>query len=191
MDHIFNNIKSYSIILFLLLFIVFGVTVYYDYTNNVISKSQTIINGISILGVYFTILGIGYTFRQVLSVKEEVQTSLKELNEFLSYSDISSKIRQIEEIQTFILSSKHELARLRMIDLRALLVEIKHNKSLEAYFDKDAISGRLVDLGIDITNINNSILYGTEVNYSTVNIHLDEIVLFLGEISSQLKNKKI
>jgi len=191
MIHILNNIKSYSIGLFFLLLLLYGATIYNDYISNVMNRSQIIINGISILGVYFTILGIGYTFKQVLSVKEEVQNSLKELNEFLSYSDISSKIRQIEEIQTFILSSKHELARLRMMDLRSLLVEIKHNKRLESYFDKDSISNRLTDLGIDITNINDSILYGKKVNYSTVNKHLDEIVLFLGEICSQLKNKKI
>ncbi|MFV0420036.1 MAG: hypothetical protein ACK5KT_15060 [Dysgonomonas sp.] len=191
MIHILNNIKSYSFLLLLLLLILYGITIYYDYANDILNSSQTIINGISILGVYFTILGIGYTFRQVLFVKEEVQNSLKELNEFLSYSDISSKIRQIEEIQTFILNSKHELARLRMIDLRSLLIEIKHNKRLEPYFDKNTLSDRLIDLSINITNINDSILYRKKINYSTVNKHLDEIVLFLEEISSQLKNKKI
>ena len=190
MAHILRNIKIYSIILILSLLSLYGITIYCDYINSTINSSQTIINGVSILGVYFTILGIGYTFKQILLVKEEVQNSLNELNDFLSYSDISSKIKQIEEIQTFILNSKHELARLRMIDLRSLLVEIKHNKRLDIYFNKEDISDRLADLGIDITNINDLILSGKKVSFSTVNKHLDEIVIFLGEIGSKLKNKK-
>lgn len=191
MTHILNNIKTYSIVLLILLLLLYGIIIYNDISNKEIDKSQIILNGISVLGVYFTILGIGYTFKQVLLVKEEVQSKLGELNEFLSHSDISSKIKQIEEIQNFIINSQPELARLRMADLRSLLMEIKHNKRLIPYFEKETISNILTDLSLDIRNINDSILSAKRVNYLTVNKHLDEIVLFLGEISSQLKNKKI
>lgn len=191
MDHIFSHIKTYSAILFLLLLLIFGITIYLDFVDNKLLISQSIINGIGILGVYFTILGIGYTFKQVLLVKEEVQNKLKDLNEFLSHSDISSKIKQIEEIQTFIIGSQPELARLRMADLRSLLMEIKYNKRLDIYFEKDTISDFLTNLSIDIRNINDLILSNKKVNYSKVNKNLDQIVVFLEEINSQLKNKKI
>lgn len=191
MNHIFKYIKIYSFLLFIILVITFGITVYLDYNENRITESQTIINGISILGVYFTILGIGYTFKQVISVKEEVQNTLGELNEFLSFSDISSKIIQIQEIQNFILHSKPELALIRMKDLRSHLIQIKFNKRLSPYFEIESISEKIMDLGIDITNINETILNGKRVNYSIVNKHLDETIIYLEEIVSQLKNKKI
>lgn len=191
MDHIFSHIKIYSIILFLLLSLVFGITIYLDFFDNKLSISQTIINGVGILGVYFTILGIGYTFKQVLLVKEEVQNKLKELNEFLSYSEISSTVKQTREIQTFIQNKRYESALLRMKDLKSKLIEIKCNQKLLGYIVDGDISIHLASIEIDMSNIDDALQGVKGVNYRVVSQNLEKVITCLENIVGQLKNTKI
>lgn len=157
MTHILKNIKFYSIVLLIILLSFYSFIIYNDYLSKELTVNKLLINGISILGVYFTILGIGYTFKQIVLVKDEVDKALKDVSEFLVYSDISTKIKQIEEIQSFILNNKPELAKLRMADLRALILEIKHNNKLKNYYEKELISLILTNLSIDMRNINDTI----------------------------------
>lgn len=191
MDHIFSHIKIYSTVLFLLLLLIFGITVYLDIAGSKLYISQTIINGVGILGVYFTILGIGYTFKQVLLVKEEVQNKLEELNEFLSFSDISSTVKQTREIQTFIQNKKYESALLRMKDLKSKLIDIKCNHKLEEYIENGDISIHLTNIEIDISNINETMLSGKSLNYTIVSENLEKVITCLENIVGQLKNKKL
>ena len=191
MDHIFSHIKLYSTALFLLLLLIFGITVYLDIIGGKLLISQTIINGVGILGVYFTILGIGYTFKQVLLVKEEVQKKLEELNEFLSFSDISSTVKQTREIQTFIQNKKYESALLRMKDLKSKLIDIKCNHKLEEYIEDADISIHLTNIEIDISNIDDTMLNGKSLNYRIVSENLENVITCLENIVGQLKNKKL
>jgi len=190
-----KKIVIYTIIVLAIIILLFSIINLFV-ENEICSK---IASFLSIFGTCASLLGIGLTYKQILSVKEtsdeiksSVDKSLNEINEFLSFSDISSTIKQIHEIQTFIHNSKIELALIRIRDLRFQLIQIKHNKKLQEFFNYDEISGLIIDIGIDIKNINTSILDEKKsLNFITINKHLDNTITCLEEISSQLKNNKL
>ncbi len=84
MEHFTSNIKTYSFILAIVLLIALGLSIYIEYQEaSTLKISQLILNVLSVIGVYFTILGIAYTFKQVVSVRDEVNKKLTEVNRFL------------------------------------------------------------------------------------------------------------
>lgn len=153
---------------------------------------------LSIFGTCASLIGIGLTYKQILSVKEvseaikiNVDNSLSEINEFLSFSDITTTIKQIHEIQIFIQQSKPELALIRMRDIHLKINEIRFNKRLKIYFNEESVKEIVINIGFDITTIGAKLINDRKkVKFDLINEHLENAIHCLEEISSQLKNKK-
>lgn len=102
-----------------------------------------IITYISIVGSYASLFGIWISYLQIRSVKEiaeitqqSIEQNISEVNQYLSYSDISKTIKIICEIENYILISKLEPALIRMRDLKLALIQISQNGRLIKEIEK-------------------------------------------------------
>lgn len=193
MEHFTSNIKTYSFILAIVLLIALGLSIYIEYQEaSTLKIGQLILNVLSVIGVYFTILGIAYTFKQVVSVSEEVNKKMTEVNQFLIYSDINSTAKLAGDCLNDFHQEHAELAIYRLGELKSHLVFIKNNRVINSEDFKARLSDLAVDLKIDLNNINNNrVDFYEKVKMRVVYEHLGEIRHILEEIASELKGEKM
>ena len=98
-------------------------------------KDQNMINGITVLGTYLSLLGIVISYFQIKSVKDinektktAIEISLQRLNQLVVVADLSKAIKIIEEIQQFIQQKNYAIVLIRMKDLKSILIQAKHNE---------------------------------------------------------------
>ena len=72
------------------------------------NKEKTVVNGFTVFGTYFSLLGLLIAYIQIRSIKKTseatktaVNESLLKMSRVLSVSDISKSVRTIREIQSF------------------------------------------------------------------------------------------
>jgi hypothetical protein len=147
------------------------------------------------LGSLTALYGIWLTYVQIMSVKQTAETTKKAvesssqlINKILSVSEITKGTKVIQEVQTYFLHQKNELALLRMKDLKAILIQIKYNQELARFTKIDTYTSLITDLSIDINNLNDSIL-GTKKGFNVVkaNQNLSNIETVLTDFESKLK----
>ncbi|PXV61897.1 hypothetical protein CLV62_12452 [Dysgonomonas alginatilytica] len=188
--------KTWKIIIFVLSFIIV-LGLFLEISSG--EKNKTwVLNGFTMFGTLLSLWGICLAYMQIHSVKEtsekiqsEVANSIKEINEFFSFSDISTTIERIREIHNYIIINKIELALLRMKDLKIQLINIHSNSKLGTYIDCDAFKLLIRDINLDISHIHDHLLRDKNVNLSMVNKHLETTSTSLEEIVSKIKNSKL
>lgn len=151
---------------------------------------------ITYYGLFLGLYGLWLTYLQIASLKESsekaqiaVSISLLRINQVLSVAELSKGLKIVQEIQVFIRHGKHELALLRMKDLKHLLIAIKSNQDLSEYTHAAIYNKHITDLGIDINNTNDVLLGQNKrhLNFSKVNQNLEDISTVLAEFETKLK----
>lgn len=152
---------------------------------------------ISTIGSVASLYGIWVAYLQIKSVREiaegtqtAVNNKLSDLNNHLTMADISRIHTMGKEIQAFLLSSKNEIALIRIRDFKEELVKIKQNENM---FDNEQLTRlgySIKDLGIDITNLSANYKKKEELSVDTINEHIEEALTLLAEIEGTLKYKK-
>lgn len=178
------SILSASVIIMIIIFAV----VYYK-------DKLDLINFIGIFGSIASIAGILISYFQILSVKEisestkkAIDNSLNEMIKTFSVSDLSRTIKLTQEIQGFIRASKYESALLRMSDLKSVMIQIRHVKTLNEMYLSEDYKIISTDINIDISNINNVLLNKKNgVDYQKICVNLENVVTFLTNLENKLK----
>lgn len=184
-----NKKQIYSILIFLIIaLIITGLFFWLD-------PHQTTLNFISIFGTYASLYGIFITYIQIQSVKEHnnitqkaIEKSLTRINQIISVADLSKAIKTTQEIQNYIVLEKHEIALLRMRDLKFILIQAKYNEDLKLLIANGNHNSLITDLGINIINIT-EYLFGKKmnINFSKINENLIGIETMLSEFENTLK----
>lgn len=185
-----DNIKNYTILLFVIGLLIM-ILIYYNLQTN----DKNIINFITLFGTYLSVFGLILAFLQLESIKQinektqsEVQISLQRVNDVLAISEISKSIKIIQEIQSYLHSQKSELSLIRMKDLKQILIQVKHNNNLIEFTNHSDYEKSIVDLSIDINNISDSLFKPNRaVNYSKINSNLEELSTTLSNFENKLK----
>lgn len=185
-----SNVQIITILIFIIGFL--GLFFYYNSLDKTLKNS---LNLVSIFGTYLSLFGIIMSFIQIYDLKaindktqKEINESLKKINNILSVSELSKSLKIVDEIQNSLRANKNELALIRMKDLKYILIQIKHNKTLERYTSNDEYSDLLVDLSIDISNLSDNIFKPHKnINVTKVNLNLEKISTKFSELENKLK----
>jgi len=162
------------------------------------SHERTFLNFLTLIGTYLSVLGLILAYMQIKSIRETaeetnraVNLSLTRINQVLSVSDLSRFGKVIQEIQTSLMHEKHELALLRMKDLKLILIQVKFNQDLVEYTFRDIYNQNITDLGNDINNLHDQITGMKKgINFSKLNKNLENLATTLSELENQLKYKQ-
>jgi hypothetical protein len=160
-------------------------------------KDKTTVNGFTLFGTYFSLYGLAIAYLQIQSINQTsrqtkiaVEKSLLRITQVLSVSDLSRANKTIQEIQSFIIQEKYEIALMRMKDLKGILIQVKYNEELVEYTSDYVYNQNVTDLGNDINNLHDLIV-GTKkgLNFSRLNQNLENIATTLTEFENKLKYK--
>ena len=123
-------------------------------------KDQNMINGITVLGTYLSLLGIVISYFQIKSVKDinektktAIEKSLQRLNQLVVVADLSKAIKIIDEIQQYIVHEYYQIALIRMKDLKSILIQAKHNEEANKLIEYESFCINLNELIVDIKNM--------------------------------------
>ncbi|CCG53697.1 Probable transmembrane protein of unknown function [Flavobacterium indicum GPTSA100-9 = DSM 17447] len=158
-------------------------------------KDKTIVNFFTLFGTFASIFGLWIAYIQIISLKltnEQtkiaVENSLNKINQLLSISELSKAIKIIQEIQTSNINGKHEVALIRMKDLKSILIQIKYNSELNIYTETNIYNQNITDISIDINNLNDFLIGRKKgLNFSKLNSNLEELSTTITEFENKLK----
>jgi hypothetical protein len=162
-------------------------------------KDQNMINGITVLGTYLSLLGIVISYFQIKSVKDinektktAIEESLQRLNQLVVVADLSKAIKIIDEIQQYIVHEYYQIALIRMKDLKSILIQAKHNEEANKLIEYESFCINLNELIVDIKNMHEFTTgyKKTSLNFSKIANHLEDLSTTLTAFEHKLKNIK-
>jgi hypothetical protein len=162
-------------------------------------KDQNMINGITVLGTYLSLLGIVISYFQIKSVKDinektktAIEKSLQRLNQLVVVADLSKAIKIIEEIQQFIQQKNYAIVLIRIKDLKSILIQAKHNEEANKLIEYESFCINLNELIVDIKNMHEFTTgyKKTSLNFSKIANHLEDLSTTLTAFEHKLKNIK-
>jgi hypothetical protein len=122
-------------------------------------------------------------------INEEVKKTIKRVNNIVSVSGLSKTRKQIEEIQVYLQYGNYQSALLRMKDLKDELVSAKYIKGLEEINETKQYKNVLINTGIDINILNDSIIkQQSQINISSITKNLESTRQLLVEFDNKIKN---
>jgi hypothetical protein len=161
-------------------------------------KDKTVVNAFTLFGTFFSLFGLAVAYIQIQSInktsqqtKLAIEKSLLRINQVLSVSELSKANKTIQEIQSFLLHQKYEIALMRMKDLKSILIQVKYNEDLSEYTKNGLYNQNITDLGSDLNNLHDLII-GTKkgVSFSRLNQNLENLATTLTEFENKLKYKE-
>lgn len=163
-------------------------------------KEKTFINLFSIIGTMASISGFLIAIIQIVALKEiseitnnTIQSTKTKLILGISISDVSEAIKLINEIDTYLGIQKHEIARLKLIDLREKIMQFKSSEEFNRIFDPKKIGETIIYLNFEISQLKNTIFSDVEVPYDAENItqKLQEISTYFIDFKNKIKYQTI
>ena len=188
-----SKYKNWVILIFIIGTLIISVVFF------LISDSeQTVVNAFTLFGTFFSLFGLVIAYIQIHSInktskytKFAVEKSLLRINQVLSVSELSKANKVIQEIQYYLIQQKHEIALLRMKDLKSILIQVKYNNDLTEYANDRVYNRNITDIGSDISNLNDLIIgVKKELNFSRLNQNLENLATILTEFENKLKYKE-
>ena len=161
-------------------------------------KDKSVVNAFTLFGTFLSLFGLGVAYIQIHSINETsqqtkiaVEKSLLRINQVLSISELSKANKTIQEIQSFLLHQKNEIALMRMKDLKSILIQVKYNEDLLEYTNNNLYNQNITDLGSDINNLHDVIIGVKKgLNFSKLNQNLENLATTLAEFENKLKYKE-
>lgn len=162
-------------------------------------KDKTVVNAFTLFGTCFSLFGLAFAYIQIQSINQTsqqtklaVEKSLLRINQVLSISELSKANKTIQEIQASLRQQKYEIALIRMKDLKSILIQVKYNEDLSEYTQNALYNKNISDLGLDISNLHDSISGSKKgINFSRLNQNLENLATTLTEFENKLKYKTI
>lgn len=149
-----------------------------------ISISGTILSLTALIIAVIEIYGMK---KSNVAVTDAVKSAEKTIQKISNLYDISRHTQMINEIHTFINSEKWELAHLRMVELNAIINNIKNNPATYCVTQSD-VAHHVISIRDDLRSLNTAINNSGKINKEIILNHLDDIAPFLVVICSKLKS---
>ena len=159
------------------------------------AAERNLINVTALVGSIASAFGLLIAVLQILSLKkiteatqEAVQETKDKLRRVISLSDVSRAIKLIEEIQNYASEEKYQLARLRLQDLRSLLLQFSGNADFGEIVEPELYERFLEDVNLSVVNLYD-IMVGRKkrFDHSKLNQTLEKIVTILIQLENKLK----
>lgn len=119
---------------------------------------------LNITGAIASTFGLFIVFLQVSALRssseaayQAAQTTRDEIMAFLSVLDIVRTVKLVQEIQAFNRAEKHEIAILRMQDLKYVLRDIINNPRLNGIVERQRYRVHIKDISIQIGSLEKEI----------------------------------
>lgn len=187
----YTRIITYLIVFLLLIgSCLFAHSVYpeYEFYISIVASSS------SIISVLVSIIEIIHVRNTTEAVSQSLDETKREINEFLSFSEINEMTRLIDEIEAYINDNHYESAWLKLKDFKGQLdkqsayIEKTHQSS---DFPKK-LKMQKVHLSMDIRNLFKKINdTSTPLEKNVIIDHLDSTKECLNELSGRLKVERI
>lgn len=160
---------------------------------------KTIPNYATVIGTICSLIGLSIAYINIIALKEaskemseKIEASLQKVNQLNSVSEISKAIKTDQEIQNFIRSGKIELAHLRTLDLKYMLLHFNSNEHLSDLTITDKYKQLVLDFGIDLNSINDNIISPKrKVDFSRITNNLEALSTFLTLFETKIKSINI
>lgn len=160
---------------------------------------KTLPNYATVIGTICSLIGLAIAYVNIIALKDtsllisaNIEKTLQKVNQLNSVSEISKAIKTNQEIQQFIRNGKIELAHLRTLDLKYMLLHFNSNPQLKELTVTDTYTQLVVEFGIDLNSINDNLINPKrKVDYTKIVKNLEELSTFLTQFETTLKIIKL
>ena len=191
MNDIVDNPKKYilwfiflGLILFLLVYILF-----------VDDASKNFVNGFSIFGTVFTLIGFIYTYIQLSNVRsmslrlnEAVHFNNLSFNNIVTLSSVSVSLSKITSIQE---SLEHDLSvsLYKMKELKLIFLEINVQGNILNQQQSQEFQNYFEDFCVDIKNLDIHIRTKSSLTIEKISSNLEDMITLLKQTEVMLKSQ--
>ena len=160
---------------------------------------KTLPNYATVIGTICSLVGLAIAYFNIVALKKEsirmndqINFSLQKVNQLNSISELSKAIKTNQEIQNFIRDSKIELAHLRTLDLKYMLLHFNNDLQLKELTENAKYKQLVIDFGIDLNSINDVLMSPKrKVDFSKIVKNLEDLSTHLTQFELKLKTVKI
>lgn len=169
-------------------------TIYFFKEND-----KTLPNYATVIGTICSLIGLAIAYVNIIALKNtsllisrKIENTLQKVNQLNSVSEISKAIKTNQEIQEFIRNGKIELAHLRTLDLKYMLLHFNSNPQLKELTIDDTYTQLVVEFGIDLNSINDNLINPKrKVDFTKIVKNLEELSTHLTHFETTLKTIKL
>lgn len=162
-------------------------------------SDKTLPNYATVIGTICSLIGLAIAYVNIIALKKEsiamtnqINLTLQKVNQLNSISEISKAIKTNQEIQEFIRNGKIELAHLRTLDLKYMLLHFNNDTNLKELTNNQTYTQLIIDFGIDLNSINDNLINPKrKVDFSKIVQNLETLSTFLTQFELKLKILKI
>lgn len=162
-------------------------------------SDKTLPNYATVIGTICSLIGLAIAYVNIVALKKEsiamsnqINLSLQKVNQLNSLSEISKAIKTNQEIQEFIRNGKIELAHLRTLDLKYMLLHFNNDQNLRELTVSHVYTQLIIDFGIDLNSINDNLINPKRrVDFSKIVQNLEVLSTFLTQFELKLKTVKL
>lgn len=162
-------------------------------------EDKTLPNYATVIGTICSLIGLAIAYLNIIALKEtsflislNIEKTLGKFNQLNSVSEISKAIKTNQEIQYFIRNGKIELAHLRTLDLKYMLLHFNSNPQLKDLTIDETHKQLVVEFGIDLNSINDNLINPKrKVDFTKIVKNLEELSTHLTQFETTLKTVKI
>jgi hypothetical protein len=185
-----NKVRQNTIILSCIGVIGIILTIYFFKEND-----KTLPNYATVIGTICSLIGLAIAYVNIVALKRasilmtaQIEQTLQKVNQLNSVSEISKAIKTNHEIQQFIRGNKIELAHLRTLDLKYMLLHFNNNPQLKDLTSDGAYTKLVVEFGIDLNSINDNLINPKrKVDLTKIVNNLEELSTYLTQFETKLK----
>lgn len=184
-----------AIIYSILLLIIFGAIVYlHNYHRDWEQKVAIFATASSIVSVFIAIFEVLKLRNTTEAVSQSLKETKREINEFLSFSEINEMTRLIDEIEAYVNDNHYESAWLKLKEFKGIL-DKQTVYILNTYKGTDypkKIGTNKIRISMDIKNLFQKVNdKDIPIEKEIIIANLDNTKECLHEMSGQLKAKRI
>lgn len=162
-------------------------------------SDKTLPNYATVIGTIGSLIGLAIAYINIIALKKEsvviatqINLTLQKVNQLNSISEMSKAIKTNQEIQQFIRDGKIELAHLRTLDFKYMLLHFNNDPQLNDLTKSDTYIQLVIDFGIDLNSINDILINPKrKVDYSKIVKNLEELSTYLTQFELKLKSIKL
>jgi hypothetical protein len=160
-------------------------------------NERTLLNILAIVGFLLSALAIVIAYFQILSIKQialntqdEIRENIRLTNNILMISDLSSKVKIVDEIQGYLRDDKIDLCILRMKDLKVILNTIKNLNYYSALTNKKEFNAVFGIFNNDLAAFQSYMVNNKKkVNKEVILGNLEGLSTVLQSVEIKLKNQ--
>jgi len=163
------------------------------------NNDKTIPNYATVIGTVGSLIGLAIAYLNIVALKKtalitaiQIEKTLQQVNQLNSISDVSKAIKTNQEIQNYIRNGKIELAHLRTLDLKYMLLQFNYNSQLKQLTINEEYQQLVIDFSIDLNSLNDHLITPRrKVDFSKVTKNLENLSTFLTQFENKLKTLNI